>query len=52
MDCSGRARRNPADDNVPEIGDTPAVGRALMELGNRLITMAEIDMARPALGGR
>ncbi len=41
----GRARRNPSDPLVPEIGDELAVGRALVELGERLIAAAGEDMA-------
>lgn len=44
----GLARRNPADPLVPEIGDELAVGRALMELGERLVRAAGEDIA--ALG--
>jgi hypothetical protein len=45
LDYSGRARRNPADEDAPEIGETLAVGRALVELGNQLITIAEREIA-------
>lgn len=44
----GLARRNPRDAAVPEIGDELAVGRALVELGERLIRAAGEDIA--ALG--
>jgi Rv2632c-like len=41
---TGRARLNPTDPDVPEIGDEIAVGRALNELGNRLLDTAAGDM--------
>lgn len=44
----GLARRRPGDPEVPEIGDELAVGRALVELGQRLITAAAEDVT--ALG--
>ena len=44
----GLARRHPADAEVPEIGDELAVGRALIELGERLVHAASEDIA--ALG--
>ncbi|HET6877749.1 MAG TPA: DUF1876 domain-containing protein [Jatrophihabitans sp.] len=44
----GLARRNPVDPLVPEIGDELAVGRALVELGERLVRAAGEDIA--ALG--
>jgi hypothetical protein len=44
----GLARRRPGDPIVPEIGDELAVGRALVELGQRLIGAAGEDIA--ALG--
>jgi hypothetical protein len=40
----GHARRNPADRAVPEIGDELAAGRALIELGNRLVQIAGADI--------
>jgi hypothetical protein len=40
----GHARRHPRDRNVPEIGDELAVGRALIDLGARLVRMADLDM--------
>jgi Rv2632c-like len=42
------ARRHPADPDVPEIGDELAVGRAFIELGERLVHAASEDIA--ALG--
>ena len=40
----GLARRRPGDPIVPEIGDELAVGRALVELGERLIAAAGEDI--------
>jgi uncharacterized Zn-binding protein involved in type VI secretion len=40
----GHARRNPVDRAVPEIGDELAAGRALIELGNRLVQIAGADI--------
>jgi hypothetical protein len=37
---AGRARLNPADPDVPEIGDELAVARALLDLGHRLLRIA------------
>lgn len=41
----GLARLNPADTNVPEIGDELAAARALADLAHRLIeaTVADIE---------
>ena len=44
----GLARRRHTDPMVPEIGDELAVGRALVELGQRLIAAASEDIT--ALG--
>ena len=41
----GLARRRPTDPLVPEIGDELAVGRAFVELGERLIRAAGEDVA-------
>lgn len=41
---SGRAHRNPADPDVPEIGDELAAGRALIDLGNRLVRLADAEV--------
>jgi len=41
---TGRARLNPLDADVPEIGDEIAVGRALTDLGHRLLTTAAADV--------
>ena len=37
---SGRARRNPADVNLPMIGEELAVARALSDLAHRLVDAA------------
>ncbi|GAA5020276.1 DUF1876 domain-containing protein [Actinopolymorpha pittospori] len=48
----GRARCNPADADVPKIGDELAVARALAELSHRLLHTAADDIegitAQPA----
>lgn len=44
MTGHGRARRNPADVPVPEIGDEVAVSRALSDLGHRLMRTADEDL--------
>jgi hypothetical protein len=41
----GLARRRSSDPQVPEIGDELAVGRALIELGERLVRAAAEDIA-------
>jgi hypothetical protein len=41
---TGRATLNPVDADVPEIGDEIAVGRALTDLGHRLLTTAAGDI--------
>ncbi|MGY1616219.1 DUF1876 domain-containing protein [Geodermatophilus sp. SYSU D00691] len=40
----GFARLNPADRDVPEIGDEIAVARALSDLGHRLLQAATEDL--------
>lgn len=40
----GRARLNPADRDIPEIGDELAVARALSELSHRLLETAAADI--------
>jgi hypothetical protein len=40
----GRATLNPADRDVPEIGDEIAVARALTDLGHRLLVTAAKDI--------
>ena len=42
----GHARRNPADQSVPEIGDELAVARALADLAERLRTVTAEDIAQ------
>ncbi|MEU7990027.1 DUF1876 domain-containing protein [Streptosporangium canum] len=42
----GHARRNPADQPVPEIGDELAVARALTDLANRLLAVSSEDIAQ------
>ncbi|KES09104.1 hypothetical protein BU52_03370 [Streptomyces toyocaensis] len=55
----GTARRNPADPEVPEIGDELAAGRALQDVGRQLMDIAKRDVEgtgatraepRPAVG--
>lgn len=41
---TGRATLNPADHDVPEIGDEIAVARALIDLGHRLLDTAAADI--------
>ncbi|GAA3248083.1 DUF1876 domain-containing protein [Nonomuraea helvata] len=41
---TGRARRNPADPSVPEIGDELAVSRALTDLAEKLAVVAQRDI--------
>ncbi|MFC5957240.1 DUF1876 domain-containing protein [Streptomyces pratens] len=40
----GTAHRNPADTEVPEIGDELAAGRAMQDLGRQLVEIAERDV--------
>lgn len=42
--AQGHAKRNPDDPSVPEIGDELAAGRALIELGHKLIGSAARDI--------
>jgi hypothetical protein len=44
MTGNGRARRHPADVEVPEIGDEVAVSRALNDLGHQLMAAADRDL--------
>jgi Domain of unknown function (DUF1876) len=44
--ATGLARLNPADRNVPQIGDELAVARALSELSHLLLDVAARDMER------
>jgi hypothetical protein len=52
IDARGEAHRNPADAQVPEIGDEVAVARALRRLSDRLLEVASADITggqgRPA----
>jgi hypothetical protein len=41
---TGRARLNPTDRDVPEIGDELATARALSDLGHRLLLTAANDV--------
>ena len=45
LEARGVARRNPADPDVPEIGDEVAVSRALSSLADVLMSAAVEDMA-------
>lgn len=40
----GTARRHPADADVPEIGDELAAGRAMHDLAQQLLNIAERDI--------
>ena len=40
----GRAKVNPADNDIPEIGDELATARALTDLGHRLLLTASKDI--------
>jgi Domain of unknown function (DUF1876) len=40
----GQAKLNPADHDIPEIGDELAVARALTDLGHRLLVTATADV--------
>ncbi|MDW4911086.1 DUF1876 domain-containing protein [Streptomyces sp. ADMS] len=40
----GDAHRNPADRDVPEIGDELAAGRAMHDLGRQLVVVAQRDI--------
>jgi hypothetical protein len=42
---TGTARLNPADPDIPEIGDELAASRALSELAHRLLDAAADDMS-------
>lgn len=41
---SGEAQRGPGDVEMPEIGDELAAGRALIDLGRRLVRVTEADI--------
>jgi hypothetical protein len=47
---SGRARRNPKDQDVPEIGDELAAARALSHLAHALLEAAAADVEASAGG--
>ncbi|MFD7921277.1 dsRBD fold-containing protein [Streptomyces sp. NPDC059740] len=47
----GTAHRAPQDAEVPEIGDEIAAGRALQELGRRLLAFADEDLSALATPG-
>jgi hypothetical protein len=40
----GEAHRSPYDSDVPRIGDELAAGRALMDLGQKLLRVTEEDI--------
>jgi len=40
----GVARRNPRDRDIPEIGDELAAGRAMNDLAQKLLTIAQTDI--------
>ncbi|MFZ5870624.1 MAG: dsRBD fold-containing protein [Actinomycetota bacterium] len=42
----GRARRNPSDADVPEIGEELAAARALRHLADRLLETASADISQ------
>ncbi|MFF7640926.1 dsRBD fold-containing protein [Streptomyces canus] len=50
----GAAHRNPTDEEVPEIGDELAAGRAMHDLGRQLVDVAASDIgdAGPPTAGR
>ncbi|TMR14921.1 DUF1876 domain-containing protein [Nonomuraea turkmeniaca] len=45
---NGRAKRNPSDPAVPEIGDELAASRALADLAERLAVNTQRDIASSA----
>lgn len=45
LETRAEAHRSPGDPQVPEIGDEFAAGRALVQLGHRLIHSGETDSA-------
>lgn len=47
---TGRARRNPADPSVPEIGDELAASRALADLADKLAVVTQRDISEVAAG--
>ncbi|WP_225838397.1 dsRBD fold-containing protein [Streptomyces sp. NK08204] len=49
LESHAEARRSPEDEDIPEIGDELAAGRALIAMGRLLLTAAEDDIK--AVGG-
>lgn len=45
LDAHGRARRNPDDPEVPEIGEELATARALRSLADRLLQVTADDIS-------
>jgi len=41
---TGHARLNPADDDIPAIGDELAAARAMVDLGHQLLLAAAADI--------
>jgi hypothetical protein len=52
LEARAEAHRNPQDLAVPEIGDELAAGRALASLGERLISLAALDVGDTRHGRR
>jgi hypothetical protein len=50
LECRTTARRNPHDMPVAEIGDEFAAGRALIHLGNQLVSTGYADSADKETG--
>jgi hypothetical protein len=46
LDGYGRARRNPRDTDVPEVGEELATARALRDLADRLLRATSDDIAQ------
>jgi hypothetical protein len=51
IEGTGHARRNPADRTVPEIGDELATGRAILDIGYRLVQLATTEITAAAQRG-
>lgn len=47
MRAEGVARRKPADPNIPMVGEELAIGRALVDLGDQLMSAASDDLFEP-----
>lgn len=45
--ADGTAHRKPADPQIPMVGEELAIGRALVDLGEQLISAATADMSMP-----